>query len=354
MADPRPISVDLSLYRRFLMEWVKKAADEAKLLNPVKPEIVSAIEKKICEICDKKFVGASRYVIEELERILNWIDGAAKDFAEKKKDGEGFVLPLLVYGEPGVGKEIVATICHHVNQRTMVNTKCTLLNTNAADLDDTTWNDWAKAVSKTSGHEGTVFLDEFNTLAPRFANRLLKFLDKPHQISFKNNRITGKVKEECVRVLFIACSNKKPEELIASGFNEAVVMRLAAHYVEWPPLRKRPEDIALFVNRYLFDKRKKPLPDVQQPDVQQYERIDLNGLRLLCELPWPDNYRGLRGLLDDMLANRRRRHLSDKLISFEEVLECVRNRELLQIRVERGERLGGRSVVELVPRLRRE
>lgn len=182
----------MSLYRRFLGGWIgriSKAADapskyflKQRIVSAKNKRIVSAIDKEIGEICDKTFVGASRYVIDQLDRILNWIDGAAKDFADKKK---GFVLPLLVYGQPGVGKEIIATICHLVNRRTIKKirwlglgeikreTRMALLNTNAADLDDRTWDGWAKAVKDMSDRDGTVFLDEFNTLEPpEFANRM--------------------------------------------------------------------------------------------------------------------------------------------------------------------------------------
>ena len=63
-------------------------------------------------------------------------------------------------------------------------------------------------------------------------------------------------------------------------------------------------------------------------------RIDPNAMRLICDLPWPENYRGVAGLLDHVLEDRRQRKLEHSVLTFDAVVTGVRRREILR-RVDR-------------------
>jgi len=170
---------------------------------------------------------------------------------------------------------------------------------------------------------GTVFLDEINTTEPGIANNLLRVLDKPHQIPVKKGDI---YRDETINIQIVFGSNRTAEELLADGFNSAVVFRLAARPFRIPPLRERKNDIAIFVNHHLLKRR-----DDNREKLGNLSRISLNGLRLICELPWADNYRGLRAFLDDLIEERLRREVRDAEITFDDVIRAISRREAMRV-----------------------
>lgn len=165
---------------------------------------------------------------------------------------------------------------------------------------------------------GTLFLDECNTLEPRLANQLLRAFEEPYPIIVTKNGIT---EEEKINIQVVFGSNLSPDQLLSDGFNSAIVFRIAKQPFHIPPLRKRKVDIAIFVNWYFLDRNSKlPAP---------VRRISLEGLRIICELPWPDNYRGVTGLLDDILQTRDMRGVKEREVSFDEVIQAVARREVM-------------------------
>jgi hypothetical protein len=174
---------------------------------------------------------------------------------------------------------------------------------------------------------GTVFLDEFNTLENHgSANAFLRLAEKPYEMAIggRTQPLRG------VRSLLIFASNLSRKELIEDGFNEAVIYRLTKRYFVVPPLRERPVDIAVFVNKELWQYNNKKGKD------RPVERVDLSAMRLVCELPWPDNYRGVKGLLDEILDLRHERGIKHQELTFEMVLEGLRRRETLRSEVVSG------------------
>lgn len=182
------------------------------------------------------------------------------------------------------------------------------------------------------GFSGTVFLDEFNTLPVKdSANVFLRLLEKPFEMEIEG-RLEGPV--TATNILFIFASNKSREDLIEDGYNEAVVYRVTKTRVRVPPLRERPADIAVFVNSMVrtFNKRR----NEAGKQAEQIRRIDIKAMRLLCELRWADNYRGIQGLMDDVLGDRIQRQVVEGELSFEEILKGLRRREAFQAAVSQG------------------
>ena len=173
---------------------------------------------------------------------------------------------------------------------------------------------------------GTVFLDEVNTFDRSLANRLLRVMEKPYQVTVRKGNVP---KEKSVNVQVVFGSNLSPEELLSDGFNSAVVFRIAARPFRVPPLRERKEDIAIFVNHRILTRQEESHGKDGEHVLTNLRRVSLDGLRLLCELHWPDNYRGLKGLVDDMLEERVRRDIGDPEIGFEEVIRAVSRREAM-------------------------
>lgn len=171
---------------------------------------------------------------------------------------------------------------------------------------------------------GTAFLDEVNTLPKGVENRFLRLLEKPYEAIFhlKQDSIVPTEKISGLNVLYVFASNKRPEELIEAGFNSAFIGRIRQHYFEIPPLRERPADIALAFSTLLHAKKK------ESPELK-WERISHEGLRFVCMLPWVDNLRGLKGFVEALALERMMRGIQAEEISFEEIVECVVNRNLI-------------------------
>ncbi|MBI5092456.1 MAG: sigma 54-interacting transcriptional regulator [Candidatus Hydrogenedentes bacterium] len=179
---------------------------------------------------------------------------------------------------------------------------------------------------------GTVFLDELNTLPTKDqANSFLRLLEKPFEMEIPG-RSSGPIRDANMFIVF--ASNKTREELIEAGFNEAVVYRITKTRIHIPPLRERPADIAVFVNARVrkHNERRCKAGKVKE----QIRKIDIQAMRLLCELRWPDNYRGVQGLMDDISGDRIQRGIEHPELTFDEILRGLRRREAFQADVTRG------------------
>lgn len=171
---------------------------------------------------------------------------------------------------------------------------------------------------------GTAFLDEVNTLPKGIENRLLRLLESPYEALFhkREDSVAPRQRISGLNVLFVFASNKTPEELIDLGYNSAFIGRIRQYYFEIPPLKERPEDIALAFSTMLHKK-------YEEDHTLAWERVSLEAFRFVCMLPWTDNFRGLQGFVEALAVERRMRRISTKEISFEEIIECAVKHDLL-------------------------
>lgn len=169
---------------------------------------------------------------------------------------------------------------------------------------------------------GTVFLDEINTLPePKWANCFLRLFEKPYEMDIPGRAAGPIVKSN---LLMICASNLNGEELIRRGFNEAIVYRLTRRSFTIPPLRDRRVDIAVFVNSILRRRNS----GIAKPN-ERIRKVNSNAMELLCELPWPDNYRGLQALLSEIFEARQRSGMTEQELRFKEIVDGLRRRETL-------------------------
>jgi len=161
-------------------------------------------------------------------------------------------IPVLILGESGSGKELVARSIHDLSDRAdapFVAINCgaipdTLLenelfgSTRGAYTDSR--QDRRGALSRADG--GTLFLDEIGDISPAFQVKLLRFL--------QDGTVTplGADKSHRVNVRVIAATHRDLKQLIADGrFREDLYYRLAAYEIRVPPLRERKSDIPLLI-----------------------------------------------------------------------------------------------------------
>ncbi|HJW92756.1 MAG TPA: sigma-54 dependent transcriptional regulator [Thermoanaerobaculia bacterium] len=164
-------------------------------------------------------------------------------------------VPVLIFGESGSGKELVAQSIHDLGARAggpFVAINCgaipdTLLenelfgSTRGAFTDARA--DRRGALSRADG--GTLFLDEIGDISPSFQVKLLRFL--------QDGSVTplGAEKSHRVDVRAIAATHRDIKSMVAEGtFREDLYYRLAGYEIAVPPLRKRQSDIPLLVEHF--------------------------------------------------------------------------------------------------------
>jgi transcriptional regulator with GAF, ATPase, and Fis domain len=164
-------------------------------------------------------------------------------------------VPVLILGESGSGKELVAHSIHDLSERAggpFVALNCgaipdTLLenelfgSTRGAFTDSR--QDRRGALSRADG--GTLFLDEIGDISPAFQMKLLRFL--------QDGTVTplGSDKTHRVDVRIIAATHRELKQLVAGGqFREDLYYRLAGYEIPVPPLRDRASDIPLLVEHF--------------------------------------------------------------------------------------------------------
>jgi transcriptional regulator with PAS, ATPase and Fis domain len=198
---------------------------------------------------------------------------------------------VLIEGESGAGKEVLARLLHERSRRAGQ-----LVSVNCAAMPETLFEDelFGHVRGAFSGAQtdrpgliraaegGTLFLDEVGEMPPGLQVKLLRVLED-HQV-----RPLGSEKEIPVDVRVIAATNRSLQELVAQGkFRQDLLARLGLLSLRVPPLRERREDLGLLI-RAVLRSGSRPL-----------ERIafDLDALRLALRYPWPLNVRELRRAL---------------------------------------------------------
>jgi two-component system nitrogen regulation response regulator NtrX len=202
---------------------------------------------------------------------------------------------VLINGENGTGKELVARTIHQLSSRAeypLIDVNCAAIPEELieSELFGHEKGSFAGAVTKKIGKfelasNGTIFLDEIGDMSLVTQAKILRVLQE-QQFQRVGGSRTLKVS---VRV--IAASNKDLKNEIASGkFREDLFYRINVVPITVPALRDRREDIALLVEMFLFENVKKGLGSPK--------KITDSALRLLQGYEWPGNVRELKNLLE--------------------------------------------------------
>lgn len=202
---------------------------------------------------------------------------------------------VLVTGESGTGKDLVAKALHHNSSRALG----PFMNITCSALPDTLLE------SELFGHErgaftdarqqkkglleqadgGTVFLDEIGEMSPVLQAKLLRFLED------KAFRRVGGSHDIKPSVRVIAATNRELQDEVARGrFREDLFYRLNVLWVKLPPLRERGQDVALLAKHFCesFGREfRKPMRDISQAALDAMERYH-----------WPGNVRELKNALE--------------------------------------------------------
>lgn len=165
--------------------------------------------------------------------------------------------PLLVHGETGTGKELVARACHAVSSRhaaPFLALNCAALPESLAESELFGYAPGAFTGAQRGGkpglmelaNQGTVFLDEIGEMSPYLQAKLLRFL------SDGSFRRVGGDREVKVDVRIISATHRDLERMVAEGsFREDLFYRLNVLNLEVPPLRDRGQDILMLAHFFM-------------------------------------------------------------------------------------------------------
>ena len=202
---------------------------------------------------------------------------------------------VLIRGENGTGKELVARTIHQLSVRadqTMIDVSCAAIPEEAieSELFGHEKGAFPSASSKKRGkfelaNKSTIFFDEIADMSLKTQSKILRTLQEG-----KFQRVGGQ-REIIIDVRVIATTNKNMEEEIAEGrFREDLFYRLNVIPIEVPPLRDRIEDLFILVNSFLAETAdyNRTKPKQMAPDA----------IELLKQYQWPGNVRELKNLVE--------------------------------------------------------
>jgi PAS domain S-box-containing protein len=202
---------------------------------------------------------------------------------------------VLITGETGTGKELIARAIHKHSQRSgqaFISVNCASIPSSliASELFGHEKGAFTGAVQRRQGrfelaHSGTLFLDEVGDLPAETQITLLRVLQERQFERVGGNRVLT------TDVRVIAATNRDLAAAIAAGtFRSDLFYRLNVVPIEVPPLRKRKEDIPMLVE--YFVKR------YAEKAGKQINKIDVNTLELCQSYPWPGNIRELQNIVE--------------------------------------------------------
>src|SRR5262249_34255349 len=202
---------------------------------------------------------------------------------------------VLLLGETGTGKEILATHLHELSARrgrAMVRVNCAAIPATLieSELFGREKGAFTGALSKQIGRfeladHSTIFLDEIGDLPSSVQVKLLRVLEEKELERLGSPRPIG------VDTRIIAATHRNLEQRVAEGlFREDLYYRLNVFPVHVPPLRERPDDIPLLVWRFV--------DEFSKAFGKRIDTISHDNMTELQEYPWPGNIRELRNLVE--------------------------------------------------------
>ena len=196
---------------------------------------------------------------------------------------------VLITGESGSGKEVIARAIHHHSLRcskSWVDVNCAALPENLLESELFGYEkgafsgaDSSKAGLFELAHHGTLFLDEIGDLEPRMQVKLLRVLDGASYYR------VGGLKKVSVDVRLVAATNQDLKTAVQQGrFRSDLYHRLSQIRLSIPPLRERPKDILPLAEHYLAEQNRNL-------------RFSAEAAEKLRAYSWPGNVRELRNVV---------------------------------------------------------
>jgi DNA-binding NtrC family response regulator len=263
----------------------------ALTIHNLKHEVVTLSRGLLSDEC--KHPNAFSHIItnnEKMKSIFRYVEAVA-----------GSPKAVLITGESGVGKELIAKAIHICSRR-----KGKFVSVNIAGLDDTMFSDTLFGHRKgaftsaefdrkgliNNAAKGTLFLDEIGSLEYNSQVKLLRLLQENEYYSLGSDNISK------INTKIIVATNTDLKQMQKEGtFRKDLYYRLITHHIHLPPLRERKEDLPFLVDYFIthaaqtLQKKKPAVP----PEL----------LPLLYSYSFPGNIRELQAIIFDAVSRHR-------------------------------------------------
>ncbi len=261
-----------------LIETVKRSLQFKKLNNRV-----ASLEENLHRISgNKNLIWKS----EQFKRVMEKVEKAAKHDVD-----------VLIYGETGTGKELIANSIRELrlnNQSPFITVDCGSISQEllTSELFGHEKGSFTSAVSRRRGKfeladGGILFLDEIGNISDELQSALLRVLE-----TREFYRIGGERPIQ-VDVRILAATNKNLKRLVDQGkFKEDLFYRLNRFPIYLPPLRERTEDIVPMVRFFLQECSKR--------FGSKIEDVSEKALELFMDYSWPGNIRELKNIIEQI------------------------------------------------------
>jgi formate hydrogenlyase transcriptional activator len=259
------------------------------------------------------------YLEEEIRHVQHFGEIVAESAALKRILDQVAIVAatdttVLLLGETGTGKELIARAVHAASERRarpLVTVNCA---TAPAGLLESEWFGHEKgaftgALSQKIGrfelaHQGTLFLDEIGDVPLDLQSKLLRALQE------REIERLGSTRTVRVDFRLIAATNRNLDEMVARReFRSDLYYRLNVFPIRIPPLRERPDDIPPLVH-YFVQRFAKQL---RRP----IESVARESMGMLCRWPWPGNVRELQNVIERAVILSQGRTLTVPRAEFE-------------------------------------
>jgi len=286
------------------------------LLKPFKPEQLSLVMEKVSY--QKKLASRYKYLKGRLEQVTRFDNIIGQSPAMEKifsliPDIALSDSSILLTGETGTGKELVAKAIHAKSRR--ANLPFIAINCGAvpdsllgSELFGHQKGAFTGATHSRKGYlevvsGGTLFLDEIGEISPKMQIDLLRVLEE--------KKITRIGNSQPIEVDFrlISATRKDLEKKIADGsFREDFFYRINVIKTEIPPLRDRKGDIPYLIQHFL--------EKYSQETTKRVDHVSVQAIKLLKQYDWPGNVRELENAIERAVVLSKSRTLEIKDFSF--------------------------------------
>jgi len=207
-------------------------------------------------------------------------------------------LTVLIRGETGTGKELVARAIHRASRRAAASLVVQDCSSIPKDLIESTLfgHERGAFTGATERHRGsfeqadggTIFLDELGELDLALQPKLLRVLEN------REIKRVGGDRTIPVNVRVVAATNRDLRQMVNEGtFREDLYYRLSVVSIDLPPLRERPEDVPLLVEHFLAD-----MSSRRWPGEGRRMTISSEAMKRLQSFAWPGNIRELKNTVE--------------------------------------------------------
>jgi len=258
--------------------------------------ILKAADGKVIALDQGKEGLNSRYTFQDFK----YKDRVTKEFIEEAKIVGQTDYTLLLYGESGSGKEIIAHSIHDISKRSLNNfvpINCSAISESLLESELFGYEEGAFTGARKGGkrgifelaNKGTLFLDEINTLPLSIQTKLLRVIEERQIMRIGSDHLIP------LDIRIIAATNEPLIDKIEQGlFRADLFYRLSSLELNIPPLRERKNDILLLFRNFVYE----TMLENSMDKLNGVNGINLtdNEIKILNDYNWPGNVRELKNV----------------------------------------------------------